>query len=161
MEEDDLARVPARTLIARGDLRDREESGWLQGFSHIERLFISLNPIPSFKSLIPFRKLPFSLRFVRENFNTPHPLIFYLVSSFPLLEDLTFNGFDCYSTSPGDGLSIDAPPATPLLTGTLDFHVRIGLVETPRRLLPNLLGVFTSGNSLCFAITREARKTGW
>ena len=118
-----------------------------------------MNPNPSFKSLVPFYKLTFSLKSLRVDFNIPHPHIFHPVSSLPLLEDLTFNCFDRQSTSPGDGLPIEAPPSVPSsLAGALDFYMHMGMVETPRCWIYRR--VFTSGNSLCFAITREVSKTG-
>ena len=120
---------------------DAEEGGWIRAFSGISSLHVGRADWPlkaSNVSLTPFYKLSRSLKSLRMGLiSLPHPQIFDLVCSFPLLEDFTLIGYDeplGQGDSPGRPQAV-IPSSSPALTGTLGFHVLGGAESTLRQLL--------------------------
>ncbi|KAF9646818.1 hypothetical protein BDM02DRAFT_2890061 [Thelephora ganbajun] len=126
---------------------DAGGGGWVRTFSRVIRLGVHGNPATVSGrevSLTPFHRFSLSLKDLHIVSKTlPDSQIFDLISTLPLLEDLTLgiNGVDV------DGLNSDAPlitvqPSTsPAFTGTLDLALFKGMGPTTRWLLssPNNL----------------------
>ena len=115
---------------------DAEEDGWILGFSRVERLIVNCT-WTSFNtreiSLIPFHKFSPSLKSLRvTSLFLPHLQVFHLISSLPLLEDLTLIGHDM---SAMDGRLSVVTSTSPVFTGTLELFLYQGMINTARRLL--------------------------
>jgi len=113
-----------------------EESGWIRAFSRVKSL--DLNNGNRFlgasgASLTPFHKFSPTLKSLRVGFTLiPHPGLFDLICSFPLLEDLSLKGHD---RDDPHGSQTVTPSTSPALTGSLDFHVLGGAGRITRQLL--------------------------
>jgi len=120
---------------------DGEEGGWMQTFSHIERLVVRCTwtnfSAPEF-SLVPFHKFSRTLKSLCvTSLLLPHSQVFSLVRSLPLLEDLTLIGHDMSTV---DGNASDTSPTiipstSPALTGTLELLLYQGMLHTTHLLL--------------------------
>ena len=130
----------AHTLTLGRALIDARDGRWIRGFSHVERLGFVL-PGPTHSTIhIPFAtllRLSSTVKCLFVTFNVPHPHMFNLIRSLPLLEDLTLSGHDIILTNTGFG-AIQAPikSASPPLTGCLELYLFEGeTLETTRQLL--------------------------
>ena len=127
------------TLTVDGSLRGAEDSSWICGFSRVERLIVDCewagSNISSI-SLVPFHRLAASLKALNVTFTLlPRTQIFYLICSFPLLEDLTLSGDDI-AVEDESGEPPAAVPSTSLaLTGTLDLSLGVSIGRILRQLL--------------------------
>ena len=132
----------AHTLTVDGSLRGAEDSGWIQGFSRVERLIVAGDWAgwTTTISLFPFHRLAPSLKSLRVSFVVLwHSQILDLVRSLPLLEDLTLSGHEVFfDDDERDGPPVVASPSTspsPALTGTLDIFIWEGVGRTLSQLL--------------------------
>ena len=136
----DPANSPARHvrtltifLCTPGDIN---ESSWIRSFSNVNRLILSPNPSAIDPLFIPLRGLSRSLRSLEVAFSIPHPHVFNLICSLPLLEDLSLAGQETTTDGEDDVASTIVPSALPLLTGSLELLLfQRSMVETPRLLL--------------------------
>jgi len=120
-------------------LGNGQEDGWIQSFSRVERLrsdftWAAFNTI----SLFPFRNISASfMSLCIVSFSLPLPHVFNLIRFLPLLEGLTFTGYDVSVTNSDepDGLPTVVPSASPPLTGSLEFLQCRGMADTMHRLL--------------------------
>ena len=118
-----------------------EEGGWIRAFSGVASLVMdnrTQNLRPLVASLAPFYKFSPSLKSLRVGpIAHPHPQLFNLILSFPLLEDLSLTGYDGslvkgrYPDKPRAVIPSSSPP----LTGSLGFHIQGGAESTARQLL--------------------------
>ncbi|KAF9644356.1 hypothetical protein BDM02DRAFT_3122058 [Thelephora ganbajun] len=121
---------------------DAEDGGWVRSFSRVIQLGVHSNPAAVSSrevSLTPFHAFSPALKYLRILSNAlPSSQIFNLISTLPLLENLTLgiNGADV-----DDGLNSNAPPTvvqpstSPVFTGTLDLVLFKGMGPTTRWLL--------------------------
>ena len=88
-------------------------------------------------SLAPFHRLAASLKALNVTFTLlSRTQIFYLICSFPLLEDLTLSGDDIAVDEDESGEPPAAVPSTSLaLTGTLDLSLGANIGRILRQLL--------------------------
>ena len=123
----------ARTLRIGRTLGDVGGSGWISGFSRVERLEFELMGLDSLD--IPFavfQELSPSLKSLSVPPTIPHPHVFNLIRSLPLLENLTLTDFDLTSRdNPQEQSSAVSPSTSPPLTGTLELRLLDGMVQTP------------------------------
>ena len=120
---------------------DAEEGGWIRAFSGVKSLDVDNGDqhfITSEVSLTPFYKFSPSLKSLRvAAIILPHPGLFDLILSFPLLEDLTLAGYkepaldDDGSREP----QTIVPSASPIFTGSLEFGGLQGAGDIARQLL--------------------------
>ena len=123
---------------------DAEEGGWVRTFSQVTRLSLavddSLATLGDLEvTLVPFHGFSPVLKSLHLSYNIlPNSRVFDLVSTFPVLEDLTLvtNGPDV------DGVpGFNAPPpvarplTSPAFTGTLDLNMYRGMGSPSRQLL--------------------------
>jgi len=108
---------------------DAEEGGWIRAFSGVKRLdvdndgwFLRASDV----SLAPFYKFSPVLKLLRISpILLPFPQVFDLILSFPLLEDLTLEGREesrFNDDDPHESWTV-VPSASPVFTGSLDFHI--------------------------------------
>ena len=126
-----------RTLTIENKNDDYQQGSWLQAFSHVERLFLSLG-VGSFWTLVhtPFHMLMPSLKSLHVISSVSYPYVFNLINSLPFLEDLSLEGVE-YSTNVVVLPEVE-PPTFPPLTGSL--YICVGLVERTLALLLGLPG---------------------
>ena len=116
----------ARTLTVECIPVDTEESGWIQGFSHVERLVVdctlaTLDVARSFP--FPFHKLAPSLKSILvTSVLLPSSQVFDLIRSLLVLEDLTVICEDVFDVDEPKRLHA-ATSTPPPLTGALDLLV--------------------------------------
>ena len=120
-----------------------EDSRWIQGFRHVERLIlncISPDPKTGIIPLTPFYVFATSLRSLWIDSGVlPHSQTFDLVRSLPLLEDLTLIGDDMDEEPREPPTTVTSSPTSPRLTGTLGLLMYEGMGNTLREML-NLQG---------------------
>ena len=119
---------------------DAEEGGWIRTFPRVARLRVHGNPANDMEvSLIPFHVFSPVLKSLSIFFNTlPNSQVFDLISSLPLLEDLTLviDGVDVGGASNLDAApAVVQPPTSCAFTGTLELTLFKGMEPTTRRLL--------------------------
>ena len=140
----------AKTLVIRCPqvvtVADAEDGGWLSAFSRVECLAIVIPRIAGVReptiSLAPFHGLSpviKSLRVVLAAFQPqPSPSrVFDFICSFPLLEDLSVEAYECFADPNGfDGQHTPAQaPNPPKFSGLLELSLAIGLNPFICRLL--------------------------
>jgi len=113
-----------------------EEDGWIQAFSRVRSLDVNNGKQffgGSEVSLTPFNKISPTLKSLRvDSTLVPHPGLFDLICSFPLLEDLSLEGRDRW---PGTRSQTVTRSTSPALTGSLNYHVLGGAGKIARQLL--------------------------
>ena len=165
----DSANSPAhhtRTLFVdcadTGVMANAEETGWIRAFSGVTRLELDSN-LPYIYpevSLVPFYNFSPTLKSLHaHSLILPSPQLFTLVLSFPLLEDLTVNGFYTGQPDDHDDPHTTAPSTSPPLTGTLGLGIGRGMGDTARKLLdlPNGLHF----RRLIFSLTCRRQDARW
>ena len=121
---------------------DAEVGDWIRAFSRVEHLevgdqgFLAGGP----SSLIPFYGFSPAIKSLRASFlSPPPPHVFNLVLSFPLLEHLTviifFEGLAGSADGSNELPTAAQPSGAPMLTGSLDIHLRGGMKPTIRQML--------------------------
>jgi len=94
----------------------RQEDGWIQSFSRVERLRLDFT-WAAFRtiSLFPYRKFSASLKALCiVSFSLPLPHIFNFIRFLPFLESLTFTGYDVSVTNSGWTSNCCASGLTPV-----------------------------------------------
>jgi len=115
---------------------DAEEGGWIRAFSGVTGLGVEdgVWQINAEVSLAPFYGLSPTLKSLCvRSIHLPHPQIFDLVRSFPLLEDLSLKGRSSGSDPHGSQTAI--PFTLPPLTGSLNLAILRGMWNAARQLL--------------------------
>ena len=121
---------------------DAESSGWIRGFSrivHLEVISRSVYTDESQAPLIPLRGLSPTVRSLRADLAAlPSSRVFYLVLSFPLLEDLTVSGVGHDRLIDRDDLdgprTVVRPSNPPTFAGSLELMMT-GMKPIARPLL--------------------------
>ena len=131
---------------------DAEEGGWITGFSRVEHLALGsyvhdcgyYQPAAPF---VPFHGFSPVMKSLRMEINgLPPSQIINLICSFPFLEDLDVTIIHGISDktgdySKGDEMLATAQPLTPpMLTGTLELHLKRGAAEPFTRRLSSIPG---------------------
>jgi hypothetical protein len=115
-------------------VHDTATRDWIPTFSRIVRFEVfSTFDNESDTRLMQFRHFPHtlkSLELIMSSFG-PYQSI-DLACHFPLLEDLSFLGYD---RNYDDSLSFSPPSTSPVLTGTLELRLIRGIARTAHRLL--------------------------
>ena len=119
---------------------DPKVGSWIQAFSGIACLDVvnGIQNLNYWNSLAPFHKIAPALKSLRVGLlPLPHPELFDLICSLPLLEDLTLRGYSGRLRKIADphGRRTVIPSTSPLLTGSLNLATHGGVGSVARQLL--------------------------
>ena len=114
----------------------KEEGDWIRAFSRVRKLDVNNGKQAWDVFLAPFHEISPTLKSLHVGFTLiPHPGLFDLICSFPLLEDLSLEGHDRW-LGPRESQTVTRL-TSPALTGSLDFHT-LGVVGKIARQLLDL-----------------------
>ena len=126
------------TLSVCRTLGDVGGGSWVTSFPRVKQLDFALSGHgPIDVPFAAFHRLSSSIKSLKITFTIPHPHVFNLILSLPLLEDLELRGKEIPTDgekSEGQQTAVSSP-TSPALTGTLILLLFAGMVRVPSSLL--------------------------